>query len=678
VLEASPLLLPAVLAGFSVVAMALLQLGLFRPLLVLPLGLAGAAVAARGVALTRPEPLAGPRWLDAAALLVALGFATVNASYAAENLNVFRDPATYTITGRWLERHGSLPIPVHPEVFGAAGDVSFSSLGFDAATPPGFVNSQFGNLLPGLLAVGGWLGGDRLLLRVNVLLGAAALLALYGLARQHAGRGWALVATAALGVSLPLLYFSRNPYSEPVTLLFLAGGLALLREAQRRDKTLAYGLAGLVLGSAVLARVDGLLFLLAVPMFASVALAAAPAERRRRVAGQVGALLLGVVVPAGVAVANLVNLSPVYLDHLGGEIRMVAAAGIAVTVLGVVAVAVAWRTTLLHGIAAATARWLPAAGAAAVLVLAAVGASRPLWYVGHTQHPDPSQLDYIAFLQKAQRLPIEPDRTYAEQTLAWISWYWGPVTVALAVLGAAVGVYRLLQRGDLLLVAPLGMFLSTALAYLAVANAVPDQVNVMRRYLPVVIPGVLVAAAAALGLLARRSRAATAVAVALAVVMVLFPAGVSARVATVRDGVPQLAEVRNLCGNLPADAALVAAGSLAITYQQTFRSWCDGVPVAGVAERLTASRLRRVAASATAHDRRLHVVVMDPRELPGDAGAAAEWQPISCIRASHLNAVLEHPPDAWGADQRTIYLGVVTSQGAVIPAPRSQSPLLAC
>src|SRR4029450_11214427 len=69
--EASPLLLPAALAGFSLVPMALLQLGQFRPLLVLPLGLAAAAVAAYGVGLRRPEPLGGPRWLEGGAPGVA-------------------------------------------------------------------------------------------------------------------------------------------------------------------------------------------------------------------------------------------------------------------------------------------------------------------------------------------------------------------------------------------------------------------------------------------------------------------------------------------------------------------------------------------------------------------------------------------------------------------------------
>jgi hypothetical protein len=222
------LLLPALFAGFSLVAMVLLHLGLYRPALVLPLGLIGAAVAALGVGLVRPEPMAGSRLLDGAAVLVTLGFAALNVRYSAQNISVFRDPAAYAVTGQWLVHHGSLPIPVSAEAFGAVPGVSFNSAAFGSGPAAGFVYPQYSNLLPGLLAVGGWLYSDGLLLKLNPLIGSAALLGFYGLARQYTARIWALVAVIVLGVSLPQLRFSRNAYSEPVTMLFLVGGLALL------------------------------------------------------------------------------------------------------------------------------------------------------------------------------------------------------------------------------------------------------------------------------------------------------------------------------------------------------------------------------------------------------------------------------------------------------------------
>ena len=540
------MLLPALFAGFSLVAMVLLHLGLYRPALVLPLGLTGAVVTALGVGLVRPEPMAGSRLLDGAAVWT-LGFAALNVRYSAQNISVFRDPAAYAVTGQWLVHHGSLPIPVNAEVFGAVPGVRFHSLAFDPGPAAGFVYPQYSNLLPGLLAVGGWLYSEGMLLKLNPLIGSAALLGFYGLVRQYTARIWALVAVIVLGVSLPQLHFSRNAYSEPVTMLFLVGGLALLREAQRRGSTHGYGLAGLVLGSAALARIDGLYFLLTVPLVAAATLAISSPERRGDATRNVAALLLGVAVPAVVAMANLVDLSPVYLHNLGSELNMIATAMAAITVVGAVAVFLAWRTRLLHRLAAATRGWLPGVGAAAVVLLAAVAASRPLWYVGRTPNVRQAQIHYITFLQKANGLPLDGTRSYAEQTLLWFSWYYGPVTVALGVLGVAFGVHRLLRRGDMRLLAPLAMFLSAALLYVRVPSIVPDQIWVMRRYLPVVIPGLLLAAVVVLGLLARRSRAGLTAAVLLASIMILVPTQLSSRLVTVRDLVPQLPEVLNLC-----------------------------------------------------------------------------------------------------------------------------------
>ena len=116
-----------------------------------------------------------------------------------------------------------------------------------------------------------------------------------------------------------------------------------------------------------------------------------------------------------------------------------------------------------------------------------------------------------------------------------------------------------------------------------------------------------------------------------------------------------------------------------MTYQQTARSWCDGVPVAGMAnEQVSAAGLRRVAATAAAHGRRLYVVFMDPAALPDKVVGAGGWQPVSCVRVSHLNAVLEHTPDTSSAEKRTLYLGAVTPAGTLTPAPPQQPPLMAC
>jgi hypothetical protein len=169
------------------------------------------------------------------------------------------------------------------------------------------------------------------------------------------------------------------------------------------------------------------------------------------------------------------------------------------------------------------------------------------------------------------------------------------------------------------------------------------------------------------------------VAALLAAAMVLFPTYVSARLVTVREGVPQLVEARNLCDSLPADAALLLTGSLAKTYQQTARSYCDGAPVAGLSVQPTRALLGQVQATAASHGRRLYVLVTSRDALPPDVTAASTpWQAISCVRVSHWNAVLEQAAHAWGADRRTLYLGTVTPQGTVTPTTPVKPPISAC
>jgi hypothetical protein len=426
----------------------------------------------------------------------------------------------------------------------------------------------------------------------------------------------------------------------------------------------------------VLARIDGFFFLLAVPVVAAVELAGAPPGRRGRRLRRVGALLVGVAVPATVAMANLVQLSPAYLRGLDAELRTIAAAAAATVVLGTAAVILCWTTGLPRRVVA-WAGWLPAAGAGAVVLLAGVAASRPLWQVGRTPEAPRSQTDYIAFLQAAGGLAVDGTRSYAEQTLAWLSWYWGPPVVVLGVAGTALAVHRLLARGDRRLVAPLAMFLSTSLLYLTAPSIVPDQVWAMRRYLPVAIPGFLVASAAALSLLARRSGTGRVAALVLAGGLVLFPATGSARLVTLREGVPQLAEVQHLCAALPADAAVAVTGPLGVTYQQTVRSYCD-VPVAGLRQP-TRDRLARLEAAARVHGRRLHLLATDRAALASDAASTGVfWEPISCVGIVHLNAVVERAPDAWGVERRALLLGVVSELGTVTPVPATRSRLRSC
>ena len=81
----------------------------------------------------------------------------------------------------------------------------------------------------------------------------------------------------------------------------------------------------------------------------------------------------------------------------------------------------------------------PNVAAGLVVVVGLYLAGRPLWQVVRQDPNDPGSR-YVAGMQARQGLPVDGGRTYAEQTVAWLSWYVGPVAlvVALAVLAVLV------------------------------------------------------------------------------------------------------------------------------------------------------------------------------------------------------------------------------------------------
>ena len=63
-------------------------------------------------------------------------------------------------------------------------------------------------------------------------------------------------------------------------------------------------------------------------------------------------------------------------------------------------------------------------------------ASRPLWQTVRQSAADPGAR-VVAGLQLRQGLPVDGGRTYAEQSLVWMSWWLGPAALVLALVAAA-------------------------------------------------------------------------------------------------------------------------------------------------------------------------------------------------------------------------------------------------
>ena len=421
-----------------------------------------------------------PWWTLAATVAVAVLFAVWQIADRTQQIIELGDPATYVQTAAWIARHGSLPIPYSPEAFGGAHPgLTFASAGLLPSGP----NALAPAVMPGgplVLSAAIWLAGLPGALVLTPLAGACAVLSFGGLAARLVGARWAPAAAAALALTLPEQYTSRGTFSEPLVQVMLFGGLGLLidgllvtkpattpaRADPGQDRALAF-LAGLVLGLAVLIRVDALSDILpAVPLL-GVLLAA-----RRRQGLPFG---LGLATGIGYALGGGYLLSRPYLDLVGPSLHPLGLVVATVVVLTAVAVTAPVQRQLklrLAGKQAVT--WLPTAAAAVTIAAFAALAIRPL----------------------TER---QPD----QNAMVWVIWYLGLPAVLLAAFGLAVAANRatksLLTWRDpgqqvRAWALPLLIALWVIVTVLWRPAISPEQPWASRRLVPFVLPGLILGA----------------------------------------------------------------------------------------------------------------------------------------------------------------------------------------
>lgn len=669
--------LPVVLLALGVAGSVALLLGQLRPLVVLP---AAAALVAATWRLVPAPPAASRGQLGAVLALAVLCAAWVVAGWraAAEYVVVNRDPGFLTLQALWLVEHPSAPIPV-----GSAADaaVAGASAGTEAFwLQDGALHAQGNKLLPALLAMLGWAGGEQAVLAGGVVVGAVGLVAVFAAARRFAGPLWALVPTAALALSLPYLVLTRAAYTEPLTLVLLCGGLALAHgtwhggraPAGGRGGPARWALVGAMTGAVATARIDGAVVVAGLALGCAVLGAAPLGTRDRRAAARGACAALG----AGVALAvlgitDVLLLSPEYArEHRQQLVLLGTATGLLVVVAVAVLVAPARVLRRARLAVHARRRTLGTLAAAAVPALGVVLASRPLWWEGRFTDPATGFGHAVAVLQAAAGQPVDPSRSYDEQSLAWAAWYLGVPAVALGVAGFAVLARRAVARRDpaaTLFVAVAGV---AALFPLLLVNITPDQVWAVRRLVPATFPGLLIAAACALAALAgtpsgRRSTARRAAAAVLALAVVAFPLTTWRPGASVVELSGRATQAHAVCDALAGLGVerVVWTHSSPFRYLATLRVVCD-VEVVELLEPPTTTDLAVIRRAWG--DEPVAALTFDVTDYPWTSVPATS---VGGTSSTTLGRTLVGAPTTVDTTWSEVWVGLVQPDGQVTPVP---------
>ncbi|HZU06786.1 MAG TPA: glycosyltransferase family 39 protein [Chloroflexota bacterium] len=423
-----------------------------------------------------------PPWRELVALGAVLALAAALFAHPGEDILGARDPGIYFATGIAIARHGAL-LQEDPALRALAADLGESSINYWLfqsvhGWPLRFPGQLFvrdlgrGQVEPGFLpwypvavaaAVSG--AGPAAGLWVNPVLAVLAVLAVYLTGRALCGPLVGALGAALLAVNLAQVWFARYTMAEPAAQWLVWTGLYALVAASQRPSLALGVLAGLAWGSAPLARVDTILLLPGV--------AAYLAWQARTPAQRPGALIALVLLGLGGVQFGLHAwlLAPGYTSMVFSGATLAAAAG------GIAAL------LTLAGMAWGLAVWRPPLRREGWIALASVA----LALVGLLAYSVRPSLPLPPLSGEARELEVA-----ARESLVRLGWYVTPLGLALALGGAALLAYQGPWRAALPL---LGLLVLSLAFYLPNPLVSSDHPWAARRYLPLVLPGLLLLAA---------------------------------------------------------------------------------------------------------------------------------------------------------------------------------------
>lgn len=671
-LDLLPLLLPLVIAIFGLVALILLLLGKLSSVYAFGIGITASLLVTIWFIMIysslKYTDNQESRICNLLAVLGVLFWIGINIPFTSQHVFTNRDPGVYSVTALHIAKQDNLRLE-SSSVYSGINGVSGSSAGFsNNPNNSAELAAQGVHLLPTLTGLVGRVTSESSMLRINVLFGAVALLAVYGFGRLLMRPRWALLATATFGLVFPLMYFSRDMYTEPLTSAFTFGGLALLWLAFTNRYKALWFFAGIVLGATVLTRIDGYLTIAGVLMAVFIYLILVKEGHRVAAAKNAVSIFAGLAISSVVGFLDIYILSHSYFlsewSNIKPELMLI---GLTI-VLGVIATAISWRTNVFKTIISFT-RQYGLKIFTVLLVSISVGlASRPIWYVGYDQKP---------IINPATNLVEQVlQRDYSELTVNWLVWYIGPVAAILAVFGLWLLVKKIIKNGQIQIIPFILVFAGIGLVYLIKPSIFPDQIWASRRFLPIVMPGCIILSACALSWMYSKGKSKTlgveskSLALILLAPLLLGPVFITASLYNTREAV-WYGALDAVCKKVPNNSAVLWVGTARTQLVEPTKALCT-VQSEGYGSLFSAQDgiSKKVLAQAATKAREAGYV-----PIVGLFGSEKALLPVKGSSPSvvHVfsNETIEQtnttPPRTTKTDTRSVVLGVIEVDGSIAP-----------
>ncbi|MCL4847084.1 MAG: glycosyltransferase family 39 protein [Acidobacteria bacterium] len=382
-----------------------------------------------------------------------------------------RDPGTYINEGIQVAQRGSLTVddPVVATVPAESRDLFFPShgnpnyyslrfMGFFVMDPErGTVVGQFPHLYPASIAVAYGINGLSGARQASVAWTILGLLAVYYLTQRLAGRTAAAGVVLMLAVHVVVVWFARYPNAEVVMLALLFAALLAIARALVDGIRFFAPVAGLLVGLLLFLRYDVVLAVAGI--FAALVVARV---NRQRVGWGYAAVLVPLL---GTAFVYLVLVMRPYAEY---PLRFTREAGGAL-VAG--AMLLAWLAAGWFGRHEAWRRGVVRLAPAGLVVLL-VGLAIYAYF----------------FREAVGRIALHDAMAF--RTIAWYVTGWG---LAAIVASAALVVPRLFWRDPAFFV----VASTYCVFFFYKIRIVPEHFWMTRRFLPVVLPAMLLVLAAA-------------------------------------------------------------------------------------------------------------------------------------------------------------------------------------